>query len=439
MNGKKRIAIGALAAGTAAVASLLGSVFAGSDSARPAVSRQPSGVATELLQGFAPGDTAGYVQELERRVAEDGDDARSLTLLGLAYQQRARETGDPSFYPRSTEALTRALVLRPDDFLATTGLAALAASRHRFEEARKLAARAVRLNPWSAPAYGVLGDSLAELGRYRDAFAAFDRMVARKPSLSSYARVAYGRELLGQPAGAVAAMKLAVEAGASVPEHAAWALVQLGNLYFATGRPERAARAYRTALARLPGYVYAQAGLARVDAARGRTDRAIGRYRSALARVPLPEFAVALSETLHAARRADAHEADELVAALGRVLRANGVRTDVETALFDLDHGRNVADALARAREAYARAPSIHAEDVLAWGLYKNERCKEARQHSVRALRLGTRDALLHFHRGMIERCLGNVAASRAFLAEALAINPHFSLLHVPLAREALQ
>ncbi|MDQ4081587.1 MAG: hypothetical protein M3123_01655, partial [Actinomycetota bacterium] len=62
-----------------------------------------------------------------------------------------------------------------------------------------------------------------------------------------------------------------------------------------------------------------------------------------------------------------------------------------------------------------------------------------ARRHSLRALRLGTRDALLHFHRGMIEGCLGNAPARRAFLAKALAINPHFSLLHAPVAREALR
>ena len=115
------------------------------------------------------------------------------------------------------------------------------------------------------------------------------------------------------------------------------------------------------------------------------------------------------------------------------------MRTELETALFDLDHGRRLGDALARARKAYAQAPSIHAADVLAWALFKNGRCEAARAYSVRALRLGTRDALKLFHRGMIERCLGRPGTARSFFAGALAVNEHFSLLYAPVAREALR
>jgi hypothetical protein len=50
-------------------------------------------------------------------------------------------------------------------------------------------------------------------------------------------------------------------------------------------------------------------------------------------------------------------------------------------------------------------------------------------------LRLGTRDALKLFHRGLIERCLGNEADGRAFVRRALATNPYFSLRYAPVAR----
>jgi len=95
-----------------------------------------------------------------------------------------------------------------------------------------------------------------------------------------------------------------------------------------------------------------------------------------------------------------------------------------------------VRDALARARTAYREAPGIAAEDALAWGLFRAGRCDEARAHSAAALRLGTRDALFFFHRGMIERCLGNPSA-RDWFARALDTNPHFSLLWAPVARAA--
>jgi hypothetical protein len=140
-----------------------------------------------------------------------------------------------------------------------------------------------------------------------------------------------------------------------------------------------------------------------------------------------------------AGRPADAERAYGVVGATERLLRANGVRTELETALFDLDHGGDPVDALARARTAYRERRSIEGDDVLAWALYRNDRCREALVHSKRALGLGTRDALKLFHRGMIELCLGRNAESRDSLARALAVNPHFSLLYVPLARRALR
>jgi hypothetical protein len=92
-----------------------------------------------------------------------------------------------------------------------------------------------------------------------------------------------------------------------------------------------------------------------------------------------------------------------------------------------------------RAKLAYRDRKSIEAEDTVAWGYYKNGRCREALVHSRRALRLGTRDALKLFDRGMIERCLGHEEAGRAFLRRALGINPRFSLLYAPVARKVLR
>ena len=437
---RKRASVVLVAVGVAAAAALFGGVLGG-NRAEGTVAHADPAAAERLVGGFAPpGDTKAYVAELERRVAANKRDAQGLMLLGLAYQQRARETGDPSFYPRSEEALRRSLVLARGNYLTVTGLAALAASRHRFEDARALAERAVRLSPKSAEAYGVLGDSLVELGRYRQAFARFDRMASLKPALASYSRVSYARELLGHPRAAIAAMKLAVEAGAGTGEPAAWTLVQLGNLYYDTGRLDQAEQKYREALARFPGYVHAQAALGRVAAAHGSDDAAARLYRRAVAKLPLPQYEAALGDVLHlAGRPADAERAYAVVDATEELLRANGVRTELETALFDLDHGRDPATALARARQAYRERRSIEGDDVLAWALYKNGRCGEALEHSRRALRLGTRDALKIFHRGMIELCLGRRAEGRASLARALRINPHFSLLYAPVARDALR
>ena len=123
----------------------------------------------------------------------------------------------------------------------------------------------------------------------------------------------------------------------------------------------------------------------------------------------------------------------ELIGVIERLLRANGVKTDLETALFDADHRR---PDVALARLAERQRPSIDGDDVLAWTLARSGRCAEALPWSERALRLGTRDALKLFHRGSIAGCLGDRAGERLYLGRALALNPHFSVLWAPVARK---
>ena len=76
---------------------------------------------------------------------------------------------------------------------------------------------------------------------------------------------------------------------------------------------------------------------------------------------------------------------------------------------------------------------------MLAWALERNGRCSEALGYSKHALRLGTRDALKFFHRGMIEQCLGHRAAAQTWFARALKLNPQFSPLWTPVARRAVE
>ena len=54
------------------------------------------------------------------------------------------------------------------------------------------------------------------------------------------------------------------------------------------------------------------------------------------------------------------------------------------------------------------------------------------------ALALGTRDAKLLYHAGMIEAALGNDAAARRYLEDALATDPSFDPLAVRTARTTL-
>jgi tetratricopeptide (TPR) repeat protein len=429
---RTRIFIGIAAALAGAAVAL----FGGSpDGAGPQAAPPPASdtaVVSQLLNGLAGNDTARYVTTLERR-SRDRD---TLLLLGLAYQQRARETGDPRFFTLSEHALRRTRARFGAAGLADTGLAALAVSRHRFAAAIPSARAALRIDPQDATALGALGDAYLNLGRYRRAFAAYDRMAELSPSVASYGRIAHARELIGRPRAAAEALELALTLRVPVREHRAAALVQLGNIRFNAGKLEAARRAYAAALAALPGYVHAQAGLAHSLAAAGDLRRAVPLFRRVVERLPLPQYVIWQGDALHAAgMRAAARRSYALLSVIEHLQAANGVRTDLQTALFDVDQGRRLLDALARAHRAYDRAPSIDAADVLAWALARNGRCAEAFSYSVHALRLGTRDALKFFHRGVIERCLGHRPEAKRWFRRALAVNPHFSLRWAPVAQ----
>ena len=326
----KRLILGGLAAGLTAAALLLGGVLTDGSAQEAGTVRVAAGIGES---------GAALLPQLQQQVRANPTDVVGLGLLGLAYQQRARETGDPSYYTKSEGVLRLALRYAPEDLVATGGLGTLALSRHRFRDALALGRRAVALSPSTARGYGVVGDALVELGRYREAFAAFDRMASLKPGLSSYARVSYARELLGDFRGAAQAMRLAVDAAVGQPEAVAWSQTQLGKLMWSQGRVAAAEHEYRSALAIRPGYVYALDGLAQVEAARGHLRRAVSYERRAVETIPLPQFVAALGDLEHlAGNETAARRQYALIGAIQKLLRANGVRTDLETAAFDVDH-----------------------------------------------------------------------------------------------------
>jgi tetratricopeptide (TPR) repeat protein len=411
MTHSRLIAAGAAAALTAAALLLGGLTARGSAPAEPKATSQTA----QLAAGFAAGDTQALVTALQDGLRARPDNVRGLDLLGLAYQQRARETGDPSYYVRSDAVLRHALALAPRDLDATSGLASLALSRHRFTLALRLGRAALRISPTTARNYGVVGDALLELGRYQEAFASFDEMARLKPGVSSYARIAYARELLGNLDGAHAALLLARDAAADEREPYAWTETQLGKLELSRGRLAAAAAHLRAALRTFPGYVYALDALAQVEAARGNLGRAGVLERRAVETIPLPQFVGLLGDLLHVTGRARAaliqYRTED---GIRRLLTANGVSTDLETALFDIDHGIRLRASLALARKAQRERPSIDGDDVLAWALARNERCGEALRYSQLALRLGTKDSAKLFHRAEIERCLGRDPAARS-------------------------
>jgi tetratricopeptide (TPR) repeat protein len=414
-------------AGSAAFVSTTG-IFGGSDEGDSA--RTPA----------VESATDRAIAELQQRLAGAPEDRTSLNDLGFAYLQKAREIGDPAFYTKADGVFQEALALDAGDQSALIGASAVAAARHDFTQALAFAHQARDLDPEDPNANGALGDALIELGRYDEALAAFQVMLDTRPDLNAYVRIAYARELHGDPEGAIEAMRLALEASRPTGETAAWVRSQLGNLYFNRGEFAGASEQYEASLSALPGYIHALAGLARIAAATEDYGQAIELYGQVVSRQPVLEHVASLGDVYRAAgREADAQRQYDLASAIDSLLRSNGINTDVEMALFLADHDVRLDEALSQAQTAHQAQPgSIRAADALSWALYKAGRYDEAAVYSNEALRLGTQDPLLLFHAGMISHESGDDDDARGYLSRALDANPGFSVLHADEAAGVL-
>jgi tetratricopeptide (TPR) repeat protein len=424
-------AAGALAA-VATTAALVGRPGDGGSTPQAAPAAPPSGVS--LTTTDTGGSTAAAVARLQARVRSHPDDLSALDSLGAAYLQRMRETYDYSYLTHAETAFRIVLKKKPDDLSALLGTSSLAGTQHRFEAQLADARHALRVAPASAAAQGLAGDALAELGRYGEAFRAYQASVDRRPDLSSYARAGQARYLKGDLPGAGTLLGLALAAGGPVAENTEWARVQLGQMLFKQGRLSAAERVYRRALADLPGYHRALYGLGQVAAAR-RHFKAAARYlRQASDAVPVPDYLVLLGDVETAAgHRTAAADAYGLVRLEQRLFRANGGRPDLELALFDANHGRP-ALAVREARTAYAYRPSVQAAETLGWALAQAGSCRAGLRYATASLRLGTLDPQLLYHAAAVEACAGKTARARRHVRQALALNPQFAPLDGPRA-----
>jgi hypothetical protein len=134
----------------------------------------------------------------------------------------------------------------------------------------------------------------------------------------------------------------------------------------------------------------------------------------------------------------DAPKADEYYRAMAlSVLRQPGPFHRAWS-LFLLDHGREIPRVLAKVEDELGTRKDIYGYDLMAWALHRSGRDTEAQAAMTHALMLGTRDAMLFYHAGMIERALGNTMAARRYLDSALETNPYWDAFHPAEARAVL-
>jgi tetratricopeptide (TPR) repeat protein len=214
-------------------------------------------------------------------------------------------------------------------------------------------------------------------------------------------------------------------------ETLAWIRWQLGELAFSVGDYERAGSWYRSGLVTHPTQVALLGSLARLLAGAGRTTEAVALYEKAIAIDPVPPIVAALADIY--AMQGNTSRSRELLDRIG-----SDPLDSRHIANIDADHDVHLDEAYSLAQKDWSQRHDVFGADTLAWTALKAGRLEEARAAIESARRLGTRDARILYHAGMIALAEGDRKNGRRLLQESLALNPRFDLLQARRAREAL-
>ncbi|RDC64046.1 tetratricopeptide repeat protein [Adhaeribacter pallidiroseus] len=381
-------------------------------------------------------NTKAAIQGLQRKLREKPGDLKSKLLLGLAYMQEARVTGEhPYYYPAALGLIQDVLDHESQDqvliYEATVAKATIQLSLHQFDEALETGKEALKINDHGAAVYGVLCDANVELGHYEEAITMADKMASLRPDLKSYSRVSYLREIHGDMPGAIEAMALAVAAGFPGLEQTAWATVTLGSLYEKTGDLKNAAVQFNKAIQFSPNYAFAISGLGRL-AVKNKDYKTAEQLFTQAANI-IPEFSfqeelVRLYQQQGKTAKAQATMVD-LLNGLEEDQEAGHV-VDLELANIYLELGKNPNKALEYALNEYKRRPdNIDVCKALAAIYYQKQDYATAATYLKKAKRTNSQDAGLVCLDGLVKFRLGDQANGTTLIQKSFTINPYQNTL----------
>ncbi|MFI9777104.1 tetratricopeptide repeat protein [Streptomyces sp. NPDC051956] len=434
--------------GTVAGSVVLGGVLLVLPSSPERATPPAPGSAGRAMDAAAAGATASLpdltalIGERESYLRAHPRDDRTWAALGAAYVERGLRTADSAYYPKAERALRTSLKTRPSGNVdALNGLAALANARHDYRAAKKWGEASVKLAPKRWTTYPLLIDTYGQLGDYKAVDRALKKLTGLRSGAAVMAREGQVYRDRGWRDDALATLTDAA-ALASTPSEQAACLHRVGELAWERGEPAEALNYFSQALAADPDHDASLAGKGRALVSLGRTTEAVQAYRSALTKRPRPEYALEMGELYESIGFSDAAKAQyDLLRKRVEADGANGVDDSLLLGRFESDHGDPRA-AVTRLRAEWERAPSVQTADALGWALHKAGDDKEALKYAKRATdpeHGGTvRSALIAYHRGEVERELELDGPARRHIGEALRINPAFSPLLAPLAKEAL-
>jgi tetratricopeptide (TPR) repeat protein len=393
------------------------------------------------LSTVPPVETA--IRTFQERLRENPNDAITYTLLANQYMRQARETGDVSGFQRAEEALNESLARLPIYSAARTSLASVYYSQHEFTKALELAQNEYDRNSKNTQALVIVADAQLSLGNYQEAETIYAQLsdLGNPPPL--LARIAALEELKGNHEEGLALLRRAagdaLKAGGT-KESVAWYVLRVADAYFNMGHYEEAGAYYEAALRVFDNYHLALAGLGKVSAAQHDYGKAITYYQQAVNIIPQPDYLAALGDLYTLTGQSKQAQAQyKTVEYIGKLAEINQQVYNRQLANFYSDHDLKLAEALRLALAELESRKDVYGYDAAAWAEYKNGNYEQAQTYMSQAMSLGTQDARLYYHAGMIAYGLNQDKQAREFLEQALVINPQFSILDSAVAHETLE
>lgn len=358
--------------------------------------------------------------------------------LGLAYLQKARETGESRWYGEAERSLRTSLDYQLN-FEALYGMGSLLAARHRFREALPLAEQAAATVPGSPETQGLLFEIHLALGDTAQATAAL-HAASQQEAFEVASRRAALHEYQGRLDDALAAIEQAcrdAQQRGLPPAMQAWCAVRRGALLLSARCDAAAAEhAYQQALRLLPRYYFAREHLAELRAAQGRAAEAIAIYEALLRDLPVPGYRLAIADVYESVgRTGDAQR--ERAAAQAELQRSvsDGSREDLrEFILLVAEQKEHAAEALRLAESEWATRRDSYTADALAWAYHHNGRTEMATGIAASVLASGTRSNSMRLRAAEIYLQAGRRDEARELLKQVLACRPALTPGELPAA-----
>ena len=387
------------------------------------------------------------VRFLEDRVKDDPDDIVALNKLAGYYLQLHRETEDVKYLAMALRTSESSLRVLPADqnLGGLRGLALAEYETHNFRSARDHARELTEYEPRRAFGFQLLGDASLELGDYDAVTAAYGEMERLDPgTVATETRMARLAVLRGDETTArrryTNALKQATNSSMPSAEIIAWCHWQLGELSNANGDYDEAERQYRDAIVTFADYPHAVTSLARLRAVRGDVAGAISSFETLVSKYSDPIDGAVLGDLYKlGGREQDAVRQYSAVEKLSQQTSLHSALYNRHLVLFLADHDLKAELAYALAKKEYETRRDVYGADALAWAALKAGKLDEAQVAIKEALRLGTQDARLFYHAGMIARAAGDRTSATDFLRRAIKLNPHFDPWQSKVAKQALE